>query len=177
MKITQNFRVLREGILRDVFSQRASSAWQGVQPQKLTVSFLLPGSGTADHWLDFLQSQRHFWPTLITRHASLAPLSNVTRRVQAKHLWDLVNLNWPALARKLYVSKPTGLSREALWRLLFLAKHRADPWQEQEYWGADRREVWDQWRQAQEEMGVYKAGLFPFFLDVATASRGFDIEQ
>ena len=28
-EITQNFSVLREGILRDVFSQRASSAWQG----------------------------------------------------------------------------------------------------------------------------------------------------
>ena len=45
-EITQNFQVLREGILRDVFSQRASSAWQSVQPQKVTVSLLLPGSGT-----------------------------------------------------------------------------------------------------------------------------------
>ena len=77
-EITQNFSVLREGILRDVFSQRASSAWQGAQPQKLTVSLLLPGSGKADHWLDFLQSLRHFWPTLTTRHASLAPLTNAT---------------------------------------------------------------------------------------------------
>ena len=98
-EITQKFRVLREGILRDVFSQRASSAWQGAQPQKVTVSLLLPRSGTADHWLDFLQSQRHFWPTMTTRHASLAPLNTATfqrerRRVQAKHLWDWVNLNW-----------------------------------------------------------------------------------
>ena len=28
--ITQQFEILREGILRDVFSQRASSAWQGM---------------------------------------------------------------------------------------------------------------------------------------------------
>ena len=41
--ITKKFPILLEGILQDVFSQRASSAWQGAQPQKLTVSMLLPG--------------------------------------------------------------------------------------------------------------------------------------
>ena len=46
-ELTQNFPILREGILH-VFSQRASSAWQGAQPQRVTVSLLLPGSGTAD---------------------------------------------------------------------------------------------------------------------------------
>ena len=34
--ITKKFPILLEGILQDVFSQRASSAWQGAQPQKLT---------------------------------------------------------------------------------------------------------------------------------------------
>ena len=105
-EITNNFPVLREGILRDVFSQRASSAWQGAQPQKVTVSLLLPGRVTADHWLDFLLSLRHFWPSMTTTHASLAPLNTYTfqrerRRVQSKHLWDVVNLKWPALAKKL----------------------------------------------------------------------------
>ena len=52
--ITQQFEILREGILRDVFSQRASSAWQGMQPQRLTVSLLLPGMNSkADEWLLF----------------------------------------------------------------------------------------------------------------------------
>ena len=32
--------------------------------QRLTVSLLLPGRSTADQWLDFLQSQRQFWPTM-----------------------------------------------------------------------------------------------------------------
>ena len=41
--ITQKLPILLEGILQDVFSQRASSAWQGAQPQKITVSLLLPG--------------------------------------------------------------------------------------------------------------------------------------
>ena len=73
--ITQQFEILREGILRDVFSQRASSAWQGMQPQRLTVSLLLPCmNGEAEEWLDFMQCQRQFWPTMTTRHASLVPI-------------------------------------------------------------------------------------------------------
>ena len=73
-EITQKFPILREGILQDVFSQRASSAWQGAQPQRITVSLLLPGTSTAAQWRDLLQSRRQFWPTLTTRHASLVPL-------------------------------------------------------------------------------------------------------
>ena len=69
--ITKKFPILLEGILQDVFSQRASSAWQGAQPQKLTVSMLLPGTSSASEWRDLLQSRRQFWPTLTTRHASL----------------------------------------------------------------------------------------------------------
>ena len=181
-EITKNFPVLREGILRDVFSQRAWSAWQGAQPQKVTVSLLLPGRGTADQWLDFLLSQHHFWPSMTTRHASLAPLNTYTfqrerRRVQSKHLWDWVNLKWSALVKKLYVIKPTGLSPEALWQLLFVTEHRANPWQEREYKGADRWEVWEQWQQSQQNMEIYKAHTFPFCIDVVTATRSFEIDN
>ena len=73
--ITKKFPILLEGILQDVFSQRAASAWQGAQPQKLTVSMLLPGTSSASEWRDLLQSRRQFWPTLTTRHASLVPVS------------------------------------------------------------------------------------------------------
>ena len=48
--ITKKFPILLEGILQDVFSQRAASAWQGAQPQKLTVSMLLPGTSSAAEW-------------------------------------------------------------------------------------------------------------------------------
>ena len=64
--ITKKFPILLEGILQDVFSQRASSAWQGAQPQKLTVSMLLPGTSAASEWRDLLQSRRQFWPTLLS---------------------------------------------------------------------------------------------------------------
>ena len=70
--ITKKFPILLEGILQDVYSQRAASAWQGAQPQKLTVSMLLPGTSSAAEWRDLLQSRRQFWPTLTTRHALLS---------------------------------------------------------------------------------------------------------
>ena len=114
-EITRNFPILLEGILQDVFSQRASSAWQGAQPQRITVSLLLPGSSTAAQWRDFLQSRRQFWPTMTTRHASLAPLCAATlqrerRQMQSKHLWDKIDIHWLELSKKLYVLKPTGLT-------------------------------------------------------------------
>ena len=48
----------------------------------------------ADEWLDFMQCQRQFWPTMTIRHASLAPIELGTfrrerRLMQSKHLWAL----------------------------------------------------------------------------------------
>ena len=96
-EISRNFPILLEGILQDVFSQRASSAWQGAQPQRVTVSLLLR---------DFLQPRRQFC-TMTTRHASLAPICAATlqrerRQMQSKHLWDTIDIQWPALYKKLY---------------------------------------------------------------------------
>ena len=115
-EITRHLPILLEGILRDVFSQRASAAWQGAPPQKVAVSILLPGRCNSDYWLDYLQSQRHFWPSLTTRFASMDPLKAMTlrrerQRLKSKHLWDTIDLDWDALYNKLYVHKPTGLSR------------------------------------------------------------------
>ena len=81
------------------------------------------------------------------------------------------------MTRKLYVSRPTGLSREELWRLLFVAKHWANPWQEQEFRGGNWREVRAAWERAQYDMGVYEANIPPFCIDVAAATHGFEIEN
>ena len=117
--ITKKFPILLEGILQDVYSQRAVSAWQGAQPQKLTVSMLLPGTSSAAEWRELLQSRRQFWPTLTTRHASLVPVSvealqRERRQMQAKHLWYNVNIRWSDLKDKLEVLAPTGLTRDDL---------------------------------------------------------------
>ena len=127
--ITNKFPILLEGILQDVFSQRASSAWQGAQPQKITVSLLLPGTSTAAEWRDLLQSRRQFWPTLTTRHALLAPLcadalQRERQQMQSKHLWYKIDINWEELDKKLQVLASTGLNREGLWKHLFITKHQ-----------------------------------------------------
>ena len=130
--ITKKFPILLEGILQDVYSQRAASAWQGAQPQKLTVSVLLPGTSSAAEWRDLLQSRRQFWPTLTTRHASLVPVSaealqRERRQMQAKHLWYNLDIRWSDLKDKLEVLAPTGLTRDDIWRHLFLTKQRKNP--------------------------------------------------
>ena len=58
-----------------------------------------------------------------------------------------------------------------------LAKHRANPWQEQEFRGANWREVLAAWERAQYDMGIYKANTHPFCIDVAAAARGFEIQN
>ena len=181
--ITQQFEILREGILRDVFSQRASSAWQGMQPQRLTVSLLPPGMNSkADEWLDFLQRQRQFWPTMTTRHASLAPTRMLTfqrerRLMQSKHLWDTLSIDWHKLYWKLYSSKPTGHSRENLWTHLFVLKHRQNPFQEREHQGDDQDDVYNKWYEDQRYMGAYKTTRTLRGIDIEVTMMGFNIEN
>ena len=146
------------------------------------MSFEDTSLNAADQWLDFLQSQRHFWPSMTTRFASLTPLGESAFRrerrcLQSKHLWDLVNIDWHALSRKLYVYKPTGLSRDALWQLLFVSKHRARPWKEQEYRGANRREVWTAWEQSQWELKQFMDSQTLFRIDSVAAIQGFAVEN
>ena len=153
-----------------------------MQPQSLTASLLLPGGGTADQWLDFLQSQRQLWPAMTTRHASLAPISAHTfqrerRQMQSKHLWDTIKIDWPKLSWKLYAYKPTGLTRDDLWAQLFVTKHRANPYQEREYQGADRDEVYERWYQEQRYIGAYKVIKPPFCIDIDVAMVGFNIDN
>ena len=73
--------------------------------------------------------------------------------------------------------KPTGLSREELWQLLFVTKHRANPWQEQEYRGANWREVRSAWGRAQCDIGLPRARVPSCCIDLAAATQGFDIEN
>ena len=67
----------KEGILRDVFAQKCSAAWQGAPGQRLAVSIMLPGRQMADEWLDFMLSQRNLWPTFTTKRA---PTERITER-------------------------------------------------------------------------------------------------
>ena len=181
--ITKKFPILLEGILQDVYSQRAASAWQGAQPQKLTVSMLLPGTSSAAEWRDLLQSRRQFWPTLTTRHASLVPVSaealqRERRQMQAKHLWYNVDIRWSDLKDKLEVLAPTGLTRDDIWRHLFLTKQRKNPYEEGCYTGEDVEDVKQKWEAKKHYFAQYKKdGCRPPTIDLDTAIQGFNIDN
>ena len=181
--ITKKFPILLEGILQDVYSQRAASAWQGAQPQKLTVSMLLPGTSSAAEWRELLQSRRQFWPTLTTRHASLVPVSGEAlqrerRQMQAKHLWYKVNIRWCDLKDKLEVLAPTGLTRDDIWRHLFLTKQRKNPYEEGCYTGEDVEDVKQKWEDKKHYFEQYKKdGACPPGIDLDRATLGFNSDN
>ena len=147
--LLDSYGVLQEGILLDVFSQKCSAAWQGARGERLTVSVMLPGRQDADDWLNFMLSQKNLWPTFTTRgtiteELSAQIFSKERRRLQAHHLWMVVNLKWRVLAARMYVNAPTGKSKEDLETLLFdrvARRNRTDPYDEKKYSGAGLREV------------------------------------
>ena len=110
--LLDSYGVLQEGILCDVFSQKCSAAWQGARGERLTVSVMLPGRQDADDWLNFMLSQKNLWPTFTTRgtiteELSAQVFSKERRRLQAHHLWMVVNLKWGVLVDRMYVKAPT----------------------------------------------------------------------
>ena len=102
-----------------------------------------------------------FWPTLTTRHASLVPVSaealqRERRQMQAKHLWYNVDIRWSDLKDKLEVLVPTGLTRDDIWRHLFLTKQRKNPYEEGYYTGEDLENVKRKWEAKKEYFSQYK---------------------
>ena len=181
-EITKQFHTLLEGILQDVFAQRASAAWQGAKAQKLTVSLLLPGEGTAAQWRDFLQSKRRLWPTLSHRYTALTPLQEKVlqrerRHMRAKHLWDYIDIDWYELDRKLKVAEPTGLPRQYIWDLLFVIKHRQNPYQEAKYNGWDYKEVKKRWESTKETFAGYRGQNCLAGINTADAIKQFNINN
>ena len=113
-----------------------------------------------------LQSRRQFWSTLTTRHASPVPVSaealqQERRQMQAKHLWYNLGIRWIDLAEKLEVAH-TGLTKNDIWRHLFLTKQLKNPYEEGCYNGEDFEDVKRQWEAKKE----YFLESTPKFADV-----------
>ena len=172
--LLDSYGVLQEGILCDVFSQKCSAAWQGARGERLTVSVMLPGRQDADDWLNFMLSQKNLWPTFTTRSTlteeiSAQVFSKERRRLQAQHLWMVVNLKWGVLVDRMYVKAPTGKSKGELDALLFdraARRNRTDPYDEKKYRGARIKEVQKWWKTCQDWMAHYKTHSEPFVYDI-----------
>ena len=96
--------------------------------------------------------------------------------MQAKHLWYNLGIRWVDLAEKLEVA-PTGLTKNDIWRHLFLTKQRK-PYEEGCYNGEDFEDVKRQWEAKKEYFLEYKKdGSHPPCIDLATALHGFGIDN
>ena len=98
--------------------------------------------------------------------------------MQAKHLWYNVDIRWVDLKDKLEVLAPTGLTRDDIWRHLFLTKQRKNPYEEGCYTGEDLEDVKRKWEAKKEYFLQYKKdGSNPPCIDLAMALQGFDIDN
>ena len=141
------FPRLYEGILHDVFIQKAAVAWDNAPSSRIMVSLLLPGPMEADQWLHMVN--RHMWPLQMTSHSAANQLTTEIfmrrerRRPQARHIWKLIQSNWPMIKERVCTKHATGLPYRVLHRRLFLHEFTEESrWLENSYKGPN--EYWVQ---------------------------------
>ena len=110
------FPRLKEGILRDVFIQKAVVAWDHAPSNRIMVSLLLPGPMEADQWLHDVRTSRNMWPLQKTSHVMANQLATETfmrrerRRLQARHIWEKIEPNWPMIEERVWTKQATQAS-------------------------------------------------------------------
>ena len=151
------FPQLYNGILYDVFIQKASMGLRPASTSRLVVSLLLPGSLEAEDWLLLARQKRHMWPMQMTSHtvASNLPteqyMRRERRRLQARHIWVEPKPQWSKLKERLYTKCVTNLGWNVLHEHLFLNKYgNQQRFWENEYKGHDYHEVRAQWEKTRQ---------------------------
>ena len=123
---TPLFSRLYDGILYDVFIQKASVAWHNAPNSRIMVSLLLPGTMGADEWLYKVRADRHMWPLQMTSHPAADQLPTELfmrrerRRLQVHHIWMEIKPKWHKIKERIWTKHATGLPCMTLYRRLFL---------------------------------------------------------
>ena len=150
------FPRLKEGILRDVFIQKAVAAWDYAPSNRIMVSLLLPGPMEMDQWLKDVRASINMWPLQKTAHgvtnqmATEVFMRRERRRLQARHIWEKIEPNWPMIRARVWTKQATGLPYDALHRRLFLHDYTEESrWLENSYRGPHWRWVQQQWKNCQ----------------------------
>ena len=96
------FPRLKEGILYDVFIQKAAAAWDNAPSNRIMVSLLLPGPMEMDQWLKDVRACINMWPLQKTEHVMTNHMVTEVfmrrerKRLQARHIWETqLNLSGP----------------------------------------------------------------------------------
>ena len=179
--ITKKFPVLLEGILQDVYSQRAASARC---PTAKTYGVNAPPRDQPCGRMErFIAIQT---PILAyTCHSAClscpcecrSPSAN-DDRCKPSTFGTTCDIRWSDLKDKLEVLAPTGLTREDIWRHLFLTKQRNNPYGEGCYTGEDVEDVKQKWEAKKHYFEQYKKdGALPPCIDLDRAILGFNIDN
>ena len=148
--LPQLFPRRKEGILRDVFIQKAVVAWDSAPRNRIMVSLLLPGPMEMDQWLRDVRASINMWPLQKTAHVMTNQLARERRRLQARHIWEKIEPDWPMIKERVWTKQATGLPYEALFRRLFLHDYTEESrWLENSYKGPHWRWIQQQWKRCQ----------------------------
>ena len=72
------------------------------------------------------------------------------RRLQARHIWEKIEPDWPMIKERVWTKQATGLSYDALFRRLFLHEYTEESrWLENSYKGPHWRWIQQQWKRCQ----------------------------
>ena len=166
---TPLFPRLYDGILYDVFIQKAAVAWDNAPNSRIMVSLLLPGPMEADQWLHKVRANRHMWPLQMTSHPAANQLPTELfmrrerRRLQARHIWVAIKPDWPMIKARVWTNKhATRLPYTVLHRRLFLHEFTAESrWLENPYKGPDEHRVKWQWKSCRDWFSAQATAQFP----------------
>jgi len=128
-------------------------AWDNGPSNRIVVSLLLPGPMEADQWLHDVRTSRNMWPLQKTSHVMANQLATEIfmrrerRRLQARHIWEKIEPNWPMIEERVWTKQATGLPYEALFRRLFLHEYTEESrWLENSYKGPHSHWIQQQWK-------------------------------
>ena len=143
-------------------------AWDNAPSSRIMVSLLLPGPMEEDQWLHKVRANRHMCPLQMTSHAAANKLAidifmrRERRRLQARHIWEKIQPNWPMIEERVWTKHATGLPYQALYRRLFLHEYKEESrWLENSYKGPDGHWIRQQWKRCRAWFAEQSTALFP----------------
>ena len=79
-----------------------------------------------DQWLKDVRASINMWPLQKTAHVMTNQLATEVfmrrerRGLQARHIWEKIEPDWPMIKERVWTKQATGLLYDALFRRLFL---------------------------------------------------------
>ena len=135
-------QVMRSG--RSACTSRThSNVWPGTTPLVIeSWSGKSPAAGPygMDQWLKDVRASINMWPLQKTAHvvtnqmATEVFMRRERRRLQARHIWEKIEPDWPMIRDRVWTKQATGLPYDALLRRLFLHYYTEESrWLENSY--------------------------------------------